>query len=86
MTNYRILDYLVPRSLVDEAEGEIWRHRGQTSEHAREIARGSHRSIRKTLYVAVTTACLLVSCKRNFLFTSMKFIGDDREEEEKPTT
>ena len=30
-------------------------HRGQTSEHAREIARGSHRSIRKTLHVAVTT-------------------------------
>ena len=31
-------------------------HRGKTSEHAREIARGSHRSIRKTLHVAVTTA------------------------------
>ena len=31
-------------------------HRGQTSEHAREITRGSHRSIRKTLHVAVTTA------------------------------
>ena len=31
-------------------------HRGQTSEHAREIARGSHRSIRKTLHVAVKTA------------------------------
>ena len=31
-------------------------HRGQTSEHAREIARGLHRSIRKTLHVAVTTA------------------------------
>ena len=26
------------------------------SEHAREIARGSHRSIRKTLHVAVTAA------------------------------
>ena len=31
-------------------------HRGQTSEQAREIARGSHRSIRKTLRVAVTAA------------------------------
>ena len=31
-------------------------HHGQTSEHAREIARGSHRAIRKTLHVAVTTS------------------------------
>ena len=29
---------------------------------------------------------LLVSYKRNFLFTSMKFIGDDREEEEELMT
>ena len=36
--------------------------------------RGSHRLTRKTLR-------LLVSYERNF-FTSMKLIGDDREEEE----
>ena len=29
---------------------------------------------------------VLVSCKRNFLFYSMKFIGDDREEEEELMT
>ena len=36
--------------------GSTGSHRGQTSEHARETTRGSHRSIRKTLHVAVTTA------------------------------
>ena len=30
--------------------------RGQTSEHTREIARGLHRSIRKTLHVTVARA------------------------------
>ena len=48
-------------------------HRGQTSEHAREIARGSHRSIRKTLHVAVTTAassCEL-EAKSSFYFNEV---------------
>ena len=61
-------------------------HRGQTSEHEGEIARESHRSIRKTLHVAVTTATPSCELERNFLFTSMKFIGDDGEEEEELMT
>ena len=32
--------------------------------------------------MAVTTAAPSCELERNFLFTSMKFIGDDREEEE----
>ena len=48
---------LTKRSAASGDEnGHQHAHRGQTSEHAREIARGSHRSILKTLYVAVTTA------------------------------
>ena len=43
-------------------------HRGQTSEHAREIARGSHRSIRKTLHVAVKTAASSCELEAKFSF------------------
>ena len=43
-------------------------HRGQTSEHAPEIARGSHRSIRKTLHVAVTTAAPSCELKAKLCF------------------
>ena len=38
------------------------------------------------LHVAVTTAAPSCELERNFLFTSMKFIGDDREEEEELMT
>ena len=50
-------------------------HRGQTSEHAREIARGSLHSIWK-IYTHVATS----SCgqeQRNFLCISRKFTGDE---------
>ena len=63
-------------------------HRGQTSEHAREITRGSHRSIRKTLHVA-DDDCLFLRVEAKYkiyFFTSMKFSGDDREEEEELMT
>ena len=43
-------------------------HRGQTYEHAREIERGSHRSIRKTLHVAVTTATSSCEFEAKFSF------------------
>ena len=43
-------------------------HRGQTSEHAREIARGSHCSIRKTLHVAVTTGASSCELEAQFSF------------------
>ena len=43
-------------------------HRGQTSEHAREIAQGSHRSIRKTPHVAVTTAVPSCELEAKFCF------------------
>ena len=43
-------------------------HRGQTSEHAREIAWGSHRSIRKTLHVPVTTAAPSCELEAKFSF------------------
>ena len=43
-------------------------HRGQTSEHGREIARGSHRSIRKTLHVALTTAASSCELEAKFSF------------------
>ena len=39
------------------------------SEHAREIERGSHRSIRKTLHVAVTTAVTTSSCELEAKFS-----------------
>ena len=52
------------------------RHRGQTSEHAREIERGSHRSIRKILHVVrvtfsdvvVTTAACSCELEAKFYF------------------
>ena len=52
------------------------RHRGQTSEHAREIERGSHRSIRKILHVVrvtlsdvvVTTAACSCELEAKFFF------------------
>ena len=46
-------------------------HRGQTSEHAREIAwdcEGLHRLIRKTLHVAVTTAAPSCELEAKFSF------------------
>ena len=43
-------------------------HYGQKSEYAREIARGSHRSIRKTLYVALTTAASSCELEAKFSF------------------
>ena len=43
-------------------------HRGQTSEHAREIAQGSHCSIHKTLHVAVTTAASSCELEAKFSY------------------
>ena len=43
-------------------------HCGQMSEHAREIARRSHRLIRKTLHVAVTTAASSCEFEAKFSF------------------
>ena len=43
-------------------------HRGQTSEHALEITRGSHRSIRKTVHVAVTTAASSCELEAKYSF------------------
>ena len=40
----------------------------QTSEHAREIGRGSHRSIRKTPHVAVKTAASSCELEAKFSF------------------
>ena len=52
------------------------RHRGQTAEHAQEIERGSHRSIRKILHVVritlsdvvVTTAACSCELEAKFFF------------------
>ena len=43
-------------------------HCRQTSEHAREITRGSHRSIGKTLHVAVTTAASSCELEAKYSF------------------
>ena len=48
--------------------GTIYLHRGQTSEHAQEIARGSHPSIRKTLHVAVKPAASSCELEAKFSF------------------
>ena len=48
-------------------------HRGQTCEHAREIVRGSHSSIRKTLHVAVTAASSReLEAKFSFYFNEVR--------------
>ena len=52
LTEQQILIYTLINQYV---KGWHIRHRGQTSEHARD-ATGSHRSIRETLDVAVKTA------------------------------
>ena len=51
-------------------------HRGQTSGHAREIALG----------IAVTTAASSYELEAKYSFYFIKFIGDDREEEEELMT
>ena len=65
------VDFMCSREKELSAVHDIKRyflHRGQTSEHAREIARGSHRSIRKTLHVAVTTGASSCELEAEFSF------------------
>ena len=60
------------RECINKSKVNSSLHRGQTSEHAREIARGSHRSIRKTNNVAVTAASSFeLEAKFSFYFNEV---------------
>ena len=70
---------------IQSSQSSLTRHRGQTSEDAREIAQGSQIASfdSKRMWSRLR---LIVSEKRNFLFTSMKFLADNKEEEEELKT
>ena len=60
---------LRPRSRYEKNHRDQGRpHRGQKSEHARKITRGSHHSIRKNLHVAVTTAASSCELEAKYSF------------------